>query len=98
MTSHCHEAIAKLAKEMANEVFEMWLYNNDFYEASAGVDRDAWVERTWPDYVEAARETMAQLLGTNQINEEQKALIYDVLLKDNILKIGRANARRKGMH
>ena len=71
---------------MAHEIFEKNSSDNEFHAQYP--DREAYVSKCWPLYLQAARATLAQLLTTN-MDENLKSQIHDALIRDATLRRGR---------
>lgn len=85
--AHAHKLVAKTAQEMAQEVYEKNASrSNEFYAEYP--DREDYVKKCWPLYLDAARATLAQLL-TSSLDENLKIQIHDALIKDATLRRGR---------
>jgi hypothetical protein len=85
--AHVHRLIAETAEGMAQEVYETWASrSNEFYAKYP--DRKAYVRECWPLYIDAARATLAQMLGSN-IDETLKKQIHEALIRDATLRRGR---------
>lgn len=97
MTIHAHWRVVKLARGMAQELYEEVMRDNEVYkqwklqcpELSPKFLRRRFVELATPGLIESARATLAQLLTTG-LDESLKAEIYEALIKDNLLVQGRA--------
>lgn len=98
-----HELVARTAEEMAAAVFEeaMRLDNQlyrDFRSQHPGKSTSflqrAYVKYAAPLMISSARATLAKMLRTTN-DEDTKKLIYDALLKDASLTLGREEAQRK---
>jgi hypothetical protein len=75
-----HKMIADVAKGCAGEQWETLAKQNAFYKAWP--KRRAFVAHNWPKYLPVARQILTGMLGSPKYTEDQKAEIYDVLLKD----------------
>jgi hypothetical protein len=83
-----HEIIAETAKNMARETYVMWArQNNEWFKNHPS--EEEWVQKSWGLYVEAARTTLAMLLGQPSVPDLLKAQIHDALVKDNSVRRGR---------
>lgn len=88
-----HKVIADVAKGHAAEAWEQLAKQNKFFQQNRS--REAWVARYWPKYLVTARAALTGMLGDPKRPEDQKAIIYDVLLRDgavNPKKMGNAPA------
>lgn len=79
-TKFAHELVAKTAKELAGEFYEMVAHHSDDFYAFYP-KQDAFIEREWKRFVEAARLSLSKLLGDSTMNEYQKEMIFDALIK-----------------
>ena len=83
---YCHKMVKSVAEEMAGETYDLWAESSDkFYEENRS--QKDFVKEKWPMFIEAARRTLAELLGTN-IAETLKDQISDALIQDNSLRFG----------
>lgn len=73
-----HELIADTAKGLAAAFYEEAAKDNDFYKFYP--KQKAFVNREWGRFVEAARNTLAQMLGRNDVPEWQKEQIHEALI------------------
>lgn len=95
---NAHRLVAKTAIEIAEEAFELYAHENDFYRkmrADGAVTekqaRKLFVERVAPRLLEDARKTLTSMLGQpdDVVSEHMKEEIYEALLKDNDLRAKR---------
>jgi len=85
--AHAHKLVAKTAQEMAQEIYETQASrSNEFYEQYP--DREEYVAKCWPLYLDAARATLAQLLASN-MDGTLKSEIHEALIRDATLRRGR---------
>lgn len=93
---HCHPMIRATAIEMAGELYDLMMKNNQQYaewkrmhpELSIAQLEIRFLELKWPELIEDARTTLARMLGSG-ISEELKMQIHDALVKDNALRHSR---------
>jgi hypothetical protein len=93
---HCHPLVRSTAVEMAGELYDAVMHNDDLYEQWKKVCPEltptlceiTFIELLYPRLIEQARATLAKMLATN-IPESQKLIIYDALVKDATLIRGR---------
>ena len=80
----CHVYVKKTAMEMAGAVYEEAARDNKFRKDYPS----SWEFRKhyWPMYIGAARQTLAQMLGQENISEHMKEEIFDILIKDRSLQ------------
>ena len=88
-----HKMVAQLAKEMAEETYEMWASRNNQFYANVP-SSTVWVMKNWMLFIDPAREALAKMLGSNEYDEHSKNKIYEALIKDNEFKHARARAVR----
>ena len=75
-----HELVAKTAREIAGEFYEMAAHeSDDFFHYYP--KQDAFIEREWKKFIEAARLSLSKMLGDSTMNEYQKEIIFDALVK-----------------
>ncbi len=74
-----HTLIAETAKEMASCWYEEAAHDNDFFHFYP--KQKMFVNREWKRFVEAARKTLATMLGNPTLPEWQKEQIFDALVK-----------------
>jgi hypothetical protein len=102
---HVHKLIRATAIEMAAEVYQQVMKDNRIYaqwkkvcpELTPTTCEIAFLELLWPKLVPQARATLAQMLGPGNANvsEKQKEQIYDALVADNALTVGRNRHQRR---
>lgn len=93
---HCHELIRATAIEMAGELYDLMMQNNEqwaewqaMHPMLSKVELEIrFIELKWPELIEDARATLAQMLGGN-IGEDLKERIFDALVKDEPLRRAR---------
>lgn len=96
---HCHKLIRATAIEMAGELYDQCMRNNDIYahwklacpELTPIILEIQFIELLWPKMIEPARATLARMLGMAHIDEKQKETIYLALIHDAQLRRGRAD-------
>ena len=85
MTKYCHEMIAKVAKEIAGEVYEIWASKyGDWYKENRS--QKDYIDANWPTYIESARSALADVLRVGKLPDEVKETIADALIKDNSIR------------
>jgi hypothetical protein len=95
---HCHPMIRATAIEMAGELYDLMMKNNQQWQEWKRMHPELgdnlaaleirFLELKWPELIEDARTTLARMLGTG-ISEELKMQIHDALVKDNGLRHAR---------
>ncbi len=99
---HCHPLIRATAIEMAGELYDLMMKNNEQWgewkklhpELSTLAEYEIrFLELKWPELIEDARATLAGMLGT-AIDEALKSSIYDALVKDQGLRMARMSRRQ----
>lgn len=75
-----HRLIADTAKGMAAEHYEVLARDNRFYKAYPKVGR--FVRQKWQLYIHVARQTLVGMLGNPNTPDDQKAAIYEAVMKD----------------
>lgn len=101
---HCHKLVMATAIEMAGEVYELVMVDNDKWaywksmcpDLTREAARDNFVELLWPKLIEEARATLAKMLAA-PIHENLKATIYEALLLDAALQRGRPRRERRAI-
>jgi hypothetical protein len=95
---NAHRLIAETAVEMAQELFEVYAHENDFYrkmrangQVSEKQARLVFVERVAPRLLEDARQQLTTMLGMGDdvVSPRLKEEIYEALIKDNELRAKR---------
>lgn len=95
---NAHRLVAETAIEMAQELFEVYAQENDFYrkmraggQVSEKQARRLFVERVAPRLLEDARQTLTGMLGMGDdvVSARLKEDIYEALIKDNELRAKR---------
>lgn len=92
----CHELIRATAIEMAGELYDIMMKNNQQYgewkrmhpEMNATQLEIRFIELKWPELIEDARSTLASMLSMPTA-QPLKDKIFDVLIKDAPLKAAR---------
>lgn len=97
--AHCHVYIRKVAKELAGATYSRLMEDNLIYSTWKKAHPDiadnpkkletAFIEKNWGLHIHAARTTLALLLRSPTLTEDQKEKIMDVLTKDATLMRGR---------
>lgn len=98
---HCHAMVRMIAIEMAGELYDELMRNNEQYSEWKGMNPGLnatkleirFIELKWGELIEDARATMAQLLASN-MSEELKQPIFHALLADNELRVHRLQRAR----
>ena len=94
---HCHPLLRATAIEMAGELYDLLMKNNEQFgewkklhpELKSLAELEIrFLELKWPELLEDARATLAQMLAGN-LSEELKSTIHDALVKDNPLRMAR---------
>lgn len=93
MTKYCHEMVAKTAKEIAGEVYEIWAGKNSDWFKENRSQKD-YIDANWPNFIESARVALADVLRVGHLPEEVKETIAEALINDNKIR-GR---RRQQVH
>ena len=96
--SHCHWRVAKVAKELCAETYELVMSKNEVFaewkRQHPGASRqgleNAFVAKNWGKFIPAARTTLTLLLRTT-LDEKTKEEIMETLTLDATLIRGRAN-------
>lgn len=91
-----HKVIADVAKGQAAVAWEQLAKQNKFFAQNRS--QEAWVAHHWPKYLPVARATLTGMLGDPKRPQDQKDLIYDVLLRDGAInpkKMGNAPEAKK---
>lgn len=97
MPLNVHPRVLKVAKEMANELFEDYAKVNEYYrqfKANGGSEKRAramFVFRVAPRLYEDARKALTLIL-TGDYPESVKEEVFDALCKDNVLRANRTVA------
>lgn len=103
---HVHKLVRKVAIEMAAEIYEdVMKQDNQIYadwkkmcpDLSPERCEAMWIELAWPQLVQngSVRATLARLLTTT-LDDDLKREIYDALIKDATLRRGRTDLARPG--
>lgn len=95
---HCHPLIRATAIEMAGDLYDLMMKNNQQWEEWKKLHPELegnlaaleirFLELKWPELLGDARATLAGILGTSA-PEDLKAQIYDALIKDRGLQMAR---------
>ena len=95
----CHKMVREVALALCHETYDTFMQNDQLYHGwqaqNPGLTKDefekVWVNKNWPDYIPAARATMAQMLS-RPLDEDLKEQISEALILDASLIKGRRNA------
>lgn len=85
MTKYVHEMVAKTAKEIAGEVYEIWASKNSEWYKENRSQKD-YVEANWDKFVESARIALAETLRVGNLPDEVKETIAEALILDNTIR------------
>lgn len=99
---HCHLMVRQIAIEMAGELYDELMGNNEQYAEWKAMTpgRNAtsreimFIEAKWPELIEDARATMATMLRSD-LPDDLKQTIFHALLADNELKVHRMARERE---
>jgi hypothetical protein len=100
-TLYAHELVVKTAREMAEQLYEEVMSgSNEMYsgwkeqwpELDEAERQRRFVELLYPKLLEPARAILAHMLGDPQYAHLHES-IYDSILKDKALQVGRAAPR-----
>jgi hypothetical protein len=83
-----HKLVAETAKEMARCWYDEAAHDNDFYREHPNVA--LFVDRRWRNFIRHARANLAKLLSSSSVPEDQKAQIYEALIKDGAVNPARS--------
>lgn len=106
MALNAHWLIVKTAKEMANELFEVYARDNETYrvlrergEVTEKVARRKFVNRVAPKLYEEARQTLVKLLAEpeERVTLTMKDTIHEALVADNMLRANRQVAKERAV-
>jgi len=78
-----HRLVAKVAKEIAGELYDELAKVNAFYAKYPDVN--SWIKEGWVYYIKSARKILGTMLTTN-ISYEQKDIISEALIDDQWLQ------------
>ena len=96
MAQIIHKRIAKVAKAIAYECYEVMAHEDDFYRLNP--DQDGYVRRNWKHYIPFARQSVVQILSKDYDHEiglgvytregvaQMKDEVYEALLIDGSAK------------
>lgn len=76
---YAHELVAATAKEMAACWYEEAAHDNDFYAFYP--KQKMFINREWKRFLEVAKATLAQMLGSSMTPEHEKEQIFEALVK-----------------
>ncbi|HKU51988.1 MAG TPA: hypothetical protein VJQ25_05945 [Nitrospira sp.] len=97
MPAHVHLKVANIAKEMAGELYETMMGDNEWYDSwkkrwpnfNSRKLEAKFIEKNWPRLVGQARATLAGMLTNPAYPEGMKEDIFTALCQDSSLKLGR---------
>lgn len=84
MSKIVHKLIAKTAKEITAEAYEILASNDDFYKQWPR--RQVFVNRQWANFVGHARAALAVMLRDPTIHEHLKEPIYEAFIHEGGFK------------
>lgn len=95
-----HREVAKVAREAAGQHYEVLMKDNLLHELwkkqNPGLTpkqlESRFIEKSWQLYIRFARTTMGLLLGRPDVSEEVKQKVYEALVEDGKLTVGRYTA------
>ncbi len=93
---HAHVLVVRTAREIAAAVYEELAKNDSWYAANP--DRADFVARTHGALIAQARQALAGMLRSLTVDEGQKELIAEALLRDSTLRGGRDVNNRVATH
>jgi hypothetical protein len=93
MTKATHNLIATTAKNIAREAYESIAHDNTFY--AEWPNREGFVRRNWPMFVDAAREALLKILA-GDYPAAMKEPIYEAMLIDGSMKAENTQPAPKG--
>lgn len=79
MAKHCHEALKKIAEEMAGCVYEEAAHNDMFYKIYP--DQKSFIAANWPKFVNDARVSLVTMLS-GKYPDQVKLDIEEILTLD----------------
>lgn len=102
MVAHCHVAVAKVAKEIAENLYEVVMSNNEVRARWKLQNPDCtekqlikrFVDKNWGKCLEPARATLVGLLN-GPLPDHLKEEVVDILYKDSTLMRGRERAQMR---
>lgn len=80
MSKICHALVAKTAKEITAEAWEILSSNDDFHRKFPKVRR--FVQQQWPNFVGHARAALIVVLRDPTIHEHLKEPIYEAFIAE----------------
>ena len=95
---NAHRMVANVAVEMANELFEVYMRENEVYgkmraggQVTEKAARKLFVERVAPKLLEDARQSLTACLSQpdDRVTPHMKQQIYEALVKDSDLRANR---------
>lgn len=95
MALHVHPMVLSIAKEMANEWFEVYASDDRWYRAfkeAGGTERNArrqFVLRVAPRFYEEARKALTDVLSQPDVPEYTKQKVHEALTRDNLMRANR---------
>lgn len=105
MPLNAHRMVEEQAREMANELFEVYARDDAFYRAlrargeiTEPVARRIFIDRLIPKLYEDARAALSTCLGRpdDEISATLKEEIYEALCADDALRGNRLVAKERG--
>ncbi len=104
--AHAHKLVAQTAQGQAHQIWDAIMTSRgDIYdkfkaqhpECTTSKELETlFVAKLWPTMLGEARATLALMLRNPHIDDLQKAAIYDALLLDHTLIVGRGPAGKFG--
>jgi len=97
----CHKLVRSIAQEACGNLYEVVMSRNDIHAEwkrqnpqckTAKALESLFIAKNWPQCIEFARATMAMMLGRLDISDHMKHEIYEALILDNKIPVGRGAA------
>lgn len=97
----CHKLVRSIAQEACGNLYEVVMSRNDIHAewkrqnpqcTTAKQLESLFIVKNWPQCIEFARATMAMMLGRSDISDHMKHEIYEALILDNKIPVGRGVA------
>jgi hypothetical protein len=83
----CHQLIADVAKGIAGKMYDKFAGDDEFYKLFP--KESLYIAKEYGRYVPEARAVLAKMLGLSTTSNEDKEKIFDALMLDRGLPVGR---------
>lgn len=103
MVAHCHKLVAETAREMCHQLYDTMMQDNEWYKLwkqrwpklNAKQLEGKFVAKNLTKMLPQARAALSAMLSNSSYDEKTKETIYEALLLDQELMLGRWSHKHK---